>query len=132
MIKFFLMALLFNFPDKEYVLKDFRWKNRLILIGGENQDCISNQTDAFLDQRLENKDRRLLIFRWNEQNKTFHDVENGFVLKEPNFKRSFELRLYGLDGGLKVGENQVIDPQYIYDLIDAMPMRLQELRKKED
>jgi hypothetical protein len=52
------------------------------------------------------------------------------VLKEANFNSEFEVKLIGLDGSVKNKETAVINPQKVFDLIDSMPMRRQELKKR--
>lgn len=45
-------------------------------------------------------------------------------------KDEFALRLVGKDGGVKRASSTVVAMRDIYDQIDAMPMRQQELRRQ--
>jgi len=42
----------------------------------------------------------------------------------------FEILLIGLDGGVKLRQDEVIDTETLFARIDAMPMRRQELNNK--
>lgn len=42
----------------------------------------------------------------------------------------FEILLIGLDGGVKLRQDKVIDAETLFARIDAMPMRRQELENK--
>jgi pyruvate/oxaloacetate carboxyltransferase len=121
-----------SIQDKAYELRDFEWKNRLVLIGGENLDMIENQALEFLKMSSKNNDRKLLIFQWNDKYQAFYEREKDYILKESNYKNDFEIRLYGLDGGVKDQREEMVRPQRIYDQIDSMPMRIRELRNKSD
>ena len=125
-----MMIAVQGFMAGEYSIEDFQWKNRLILIGGSNADLVKQQSDTFRVQTKENEERKLLIFQWNSQKKAFYEPKKGFVLKEANFNNEFEVKLIGLDGSVKNKETAVINPQKVFDLIDSMPMRRQELKKR--
>ncbi|KPM48421.1 DUF4174 domain-containing protein [Jiulongibacter sediminis] len=132
MINFIIILLIMSIQDKVYELRDFEWKNRLVLIGGENLDMVENQALEFLKMSSKNNDRKLLIFQWNAQYQAFYEREKDYILKESNYKNDFEIRLYGLDGGVKDQREEMVSPQRIYDQIDSMPMRIRELRNKRN
>ena len=52
---------------------------------------------------------------------------NGIYFEHAQSRRSFELRLIGLDGDTKYRSNEIVPPQRIYELIDAMPMRKESM-----
>ena len=45
-------------------------------------------------------------------------------------QRSFRVILIGKDGGIKLKRNDQIDLETIFELIDSMPMRKDEIRHK--
>ena len=45
-------------------------------------------------------------------------------------KMNYLLLLYGKDGGIKIETNKLISIQQLYSIIDSMPMRKEEVRKK--
>ena len=47
-------------------------------------------------------------------------------------KNPFKIILIGLDGTIKLEENQVIAPSNIFNKIDQMPMRKQELKDENN
>ena len=50
-------------------------------------------------------------------------------LQMRTYQADFEVLLIGLDGGKKLQQNLLLSTQQLFDKIDAMPMRAQELRK---
>ena len=119
-------------------LSSHKWKDRLLLV---MTDDLSNP--FFLDQLAELNtdipgldDRKLKIYQvtpteymqglsdgiWNESGKLFE----GF--KESD--SPFEIVLIGLDGGVKLLKTIVLTLTEIFGTIDAMPMRVNELKRK--
>ena len=47
-------------------------------------------------------------------------------------EESFRIVLIGKDGGVKLDQAKGISIQEVFDLIDTMPMRQAEIRKKGD
>lgn len=71
-----------------------------------------------------------------EEYKTGLDGENkkksGRLYKE--YKKTdagFEVILLGLDGGVKLRQNELLQLEKLYGTIDVMPMRRQEIKRKK-
>ena len=45
-------------------------------------------------------------------------------------KNGFEIILIGLDGGIKLRQNELLSTRKLFELIDGMPMRQAEIRNK--
>ena len=120
-------------------LNQFRWKNRLLFVFSEQsndsifkdfQSEISTQNDEVLD-------RDLIVFKIFEIGPSFmnttqieSDVANDI---RKQFKASpglFTVILVGKDGGVKLRRNTQLKLKDIFALIDAMPMRREEMRQK--
>jgi hypothetical protein len=117
----------------------YRWKNRLLLVFSPSA---SNPGFAGLDRNLAKrpldiKDRDLVVFRIFEKGASRLDdqplsTEDALKLRN-RFKvkpGQFTVLLIGKDGGVKLTRKNRADLQEVFDLIDSMPMRQQEMRKK--
>lgn len=121
-------------------LTQFQWKNRLLLLFAPDGDHpLFKKWKSDVDaQKAEVKDRDLVVFD------VFEGTQSRMNLKAINQKAvdslrkrfavprgDFKVILIGKDGGVKFqGDNQA-DLKKIFDLIDAMPMRQNELRQKK-
>jgi len=124
----------------------YQWKNRLIVIVSLGEDKTQlNEQLAILEKDNEGlKDRKLLVYQ-------FSDSENKSEFKKGLHKKSnwqkgqlplyiknrmtkntpFQVFLLGLDGGIKLQKNQPVSLPNFFNLIDQMPMRQSELRRKK-
>ena len=46
-------------------------------------------------------------------------------------KTEFEVFLLGLDGGIKLRQQEIVKTEKLFSLIDGMPMRKAEIRRKD-
>ncbi|MGF1501491.1 MAG: DUF4174 domain-containing protein [Paracoccaceae bacterium] len=117
-----LFSGLFAAADAETRLDAERWQTRPILVFAEADD------PRLADQlsRLE-ADRAALAER---QNVVIVDTLAHSLLRTRFRPEGFTVILVGLDGGEKFRETEVVDPDRLNALIDAMPMRRNELRRQ--
>ncbi|MCR9203572.1 MAG: DUF4174 domain-containing protein [Halobacteriovoraceae bacterium] len=94
--------------------KDYLWKKRIILVRSKKH--IASQQNKFKDDQKGFQERKLKIL--------FHPQ-----LKD-KFGEDDQFLLIGLDGGVKARSNNPFERKEIYGLIDSMPMRQSELKKK--
>lgn len=119
-------------------LNRFKWKNRLLFLFGPDR-----QTEALADLQKEIQqrqagvaDRDLVVFEIVENgqsrmNGTEIAPQTAEALRQrfaapPN---RFSAVLVGKDGGVKMKRNDRVRLDEIFQLIDAMPMRQQEMRE---
>lgn len=98
-------------------LHQYRWQNRIILISGDTESSVYQKQTGILKQDKFQQplaERKLLVIT-NDRNAKQED---------------FNLKLLGLDGGEKLNSNDFVNPQLIFDLIDSMPMRKSEMKRK--
>jgi hypothetical protein len=123
----------------EVDLSDYRWKHRLIFI------FASSTTDATflaLDKRLaqtalEIEDRDVIVFRIFENSpawvsdKPLPPGDDEALRRRFGIERGrFTVVLVGKDSGVKLVAHRDADLQSIFNIIDSMPMRQQEMREK--
>ncbi len=110
-------------------LSKYQWKNRLIVLQAENElDSLAvEQIEILRSDSKVLSDRKLkLIINYH----TFGKVEHGMPVREEPWK--FQVKLIGLDGEVKFTSEKVEPIATFIDLIDAMPMRREELRNKKN
>ena len=121
-------------------LRNFEWKNRVLVIGG-SESKFQNQFDYLKVNKNEFTDRDMIVILINKDGskisydglKNFKklDYESAsFIRKRFNFK-DFRLILIGKDGGVKYRTNEPVKINKIFELIDKMPMRMQEIKESD-
>ncbi len=141
-MKTYLMALSFLFASPllfSQDLKNHRWEDRVILIFGDTptHPTVQTQVNALNAKPAELIDRNLLIYQIYQQEgqrpkgKRLATNELKAFRKKFNIEAgTFAVLLIGKDGGVKMKKTTAVDPQLIFDLIDSMPMRQAEMRRK--
>lgn len=114
-------------------LSQHYYKERVITIHADSSEAktAQKQVAAFLFLKKEMVDRKLVLYNCDASTCTFYDFfETPKSTKTKDSEHTFEIRLYGLDGQIKFEANQYIAPQELFALIDKMPMRRNEMRKR--
>jgi len=114
-------------------LKDYRWKNRVLLLcePGKNLEKSKKQIGLFMAHPAEMADRDLVLLIYD--GRVIRDQEFQIIsLKASSIpEKGFEgVLLLGKDGGIKLKSPFLVKPITIFDLIDSMPMRRAEMRRK--
>jgi hypothetical protein len=117
-------------------LKQFQWKHRLLLIFAmdENDPPFKKLQDEIIAQKAEVEDRDLLVFEivrrgLSRMNTTSLDpVTVDSIRKYYSVPQStFKVILVGKDGGVKLTQYGMANLEEIFERIDAMPMRKNEM-----
>ena len=122
-------------------LDKYQWKNRIILIITENEgsDVLNRQLQVLKDENKGLKERKLKIFqispgKYREcfpREKDWTTAEKSiYELKKSN--TDYEILLIGLDGGVKLRQTEILETEKLFDIIDSMPMRQAEMRRKNN
>ena len=115
--------------------EEHRWSNRFLILTGDNE-IVNAQLELFSTLDAELIDRNLVIINSNDSSIFFGDIvgvpntrgtQKRFGLDE----NQYEMVLVGKDGGVKRRYSNVVDPQVIFNIIDAMPMRMREMQSGE-
>jgi hypothetical protein len=134
----FYSMLLFDIPQ-ENPLREYRWKNRLVLIfsGESDNEQSLTQLDELTNVQDGLDERELLIFLVRKDRVTDQgdqsisspsaaSLRNQFAIE----KEEFVVLLIGKDGGVKRRSKEVISSTDLFAQIDGMPMRRSEIRRK--
>ena len=135
----FFVLLLSNGILNSQNLDAHTWENRVLLLLSETKEdkSFQEQLHLLLKEKEGLLDRKLLVYQTLPGTYSM-DVKNGSWKTSKklyqDFKKSntpFEVILIGLDGSEKLRQDTVIMPKELFALIDAMPMRANELRKRK-
>ena len=132
-----LLTVLTFSPMKAQDLKDYQWKNRILVLFDEEIDTppLQSQLKAFAVDQEALTDRNLIIFLITE-NGVYDDGGESVALNAERLRNNLGIEkdftgtvLIGKDGGVKLKKEFHVDPETIFTLIDGMPMRRSEMRK---
>lgn len=113
-----------------------RW---LIIITDESQHPeLQKQINAIEANQTEAIERKIGVvqlaknqvkplFNFPENKKNIDTYSNNL-----SNKKDFEVVFIGLDGTVKLRKNKAIDVNYLFNLIDSMPMRRREMRQNKN
>jgi hypothetical protein len=122
-------------------LDAYRWKNRIILVFAPSSTFklyerqireLQDQTDGILD-------RDLIIFEIFERGKSRSGNASLSEHQATQFRHQFGVKegkfviiLMGKDGTVKLRSNEPVGTSELFSLIDGMPMRQEEMRRKQN
>ncbi|MBP0437246.1 DUF4174 domain-containing protein [Tianweitania sediminis] len=115
-------------------LAAYQWKKRVLLIFGEEAE-VAQQDGRFAEQQSQANERDLVVLSIvgnlvadgvsRERLPTASALRTRFRVDE---NADLTVVLVGKDGGEKLRETELIEPETVFDLIDSMPMRRSEMR----
>ena len=125
----------------DFDLEAYKWKNRIILVFAPSSasDAYKRQMQEFKGQEDGILDRDLIILellekeesRWGDASLS----EEVTSRMRPQFdvgEGEFLFILIGKDGSVKLRSNHPVPTSKLFGLIDAMPMRQEEMHRKQD
>lgn len=120
-----ILFALFSITMNAQELSEYRWKKRLVIMVSSNFDDSKPTTQFRMfkesSQKLEERDMVVLKIDSNSEKLSNFNIEEDFE----------GVMLVGKDGGLKAQYPYIVDPIKLFDLVDSMPMRRSEMRKKD-
>ena len=96
-------------------LREYRWKSRVVHVATPSLDDPVYQEQAA---------KLLTVF--------VGLLERDIVVLTDLKATKFEITLIGKDGGKKLSQSTLIEPEELFAIIDAMPMRRDEMRTRSD
>lgn len=120
-------------------MEKHRWKDRVILLFADNKEASSYraQLKTFKGQEAALEDRNLVLYRIFNTEGTGPDQEalptrslQQLTKRYRDRSTPFTFVLLGKDGGVKWRSTEPVSKQDLYALIDGMPMRRAEMRRK--
>jgi hypothetical protein len=120
-------------------LNTYQWKNRLLIVfaPSENSPAYQRQMQLFQGQQAGFKERDLLLVELLTEStsrvygQAIDDTDVARARSRFNVApQDFQVILVGKDGTAKRRESNPIQPEVIFNEIDAMPMRQREMREQ--
>ena len=139
-LKFFFITvlLLFTVMMSAQNIDDHLWNNRIFLvIQDADNPLFEQQLDKFVGLESELQERKILVYqiKANQYKVGLHSKEKWQVIRDPELLEiindqveDFEVVLIGLDGGVKQRQSNVMTAKSLFDIVDRMPMRRQEMK----
>lgn len=114
------------------MLEQYKWKNRLLLIfAPDKTNADYRKMQAYLDSNEEGiQQRELKIIQYMDDVVGLNSPLATQVMLRQQFgipQQGFYMLLIGKDGTIKERYDQPTMIEHIFDLIDSMPMRQQEM-----
>jgi hypothetical protein len=139
LISLMLIASSPNAKETPMDLSQFQWKNRLLFLFAPNRShpLFDVLQKSIANQQAEVADRDLVIFEILESGASRMDTRDLDPQTAQSLRDKFDVRpgrftviLVGKDGGIKLTRQDQTRLEDIFALIDAMPMRREEMRQK--
>lgn len=119
-------------------LDEYRWKNRLVLIFAQSsKDSFYQKQKSVFESKAEDiDDRDIIIFELLESDiSKIAEVplayeQQSLLRKKFSVVDDFVFILIGKDGTVKLRAMQPVQSDELFSLIDSMPMRKEEMRRK--
>src|SRR6056297_503527 len=142
LIKVILLITSFSFMNTYgQDLEKHKWTNRVLIV--KTVDAESNkyqeQIKEFTNSPEELIDRKLILYKivnndftlTNYKNSAFNSsgkISGKLAENILDAKENFEVILIGLDGGIKMQQTKILTKEHLFNTIDAMPMRQNEMK----
>ena len=111
-----------DLPGDARDLNDLRWEKRPVLIFAPSRDdpAYSRQMELLRAQVDALAERDIVVL-------SDLDADMPSPLRQGFQPGGFRIVLVGKDGGIKLEQEEVLDPETLFSLIDGMPMRRNEM-----
>ena len=117
-----LMAIMIPKELQGIELSRYLWKNRIILTFADDEDHpdLIKLKAEMKENECEILNRDLLHFHYNYEGKTGNQTTMN--------DQYFRILLIGKDGGIKYESKRSVSLNHLFELIDSMPMRQDEMQ----
>jgi len=127
----FFLTFLLSLTLKAQTLEQFQWEKRVLIISGDVKTL-----DSFQGQYQDTvgiQERKLAILKVVQDRLEPLKNDSQGQLPLPKFISSpYQYYLIGLDGKLKLKSKDILSQENLFKLIDSMPMRANEIRRKHE
>ena len=136
-ILFALTMAGFSTLAKGQDLNTYQWNHRLVLLltADSNQAQFQEQLALFDKDKDGLVERKLKIISATPSHSRSGSKawgKNAELYQKYHRKGDFEFILIGLDGGVKLRRSDLMSLKALYRIIDSMPMRAAEMRRKNN
>lgn len=132
----------------ERLVRDWRWQHRLLVVRSDRDASLARQAslveaslDAWRDREMKlvllTTDGGLVVDRFVDGGPVGESFTSGVErLLVDRYglevgRDGIAAALVGKDGGVKARWSELVEPRAVFDLVDAMPMRIREMQEDE-
>lgn len=142
----FVLLLSITFTIMQLNAQDIRahrWENRILILKTTDTETnkFVNQLKEFSNQEVGLAERKLIMYKIvgeqyelvkfdNSDSKPTGQITEDFKMKYIQNNEDFNIILIGLDGGIKLQQQDVLSIETLLNTIDAMPMRQSEMKRE--
>ena len=130
----------------ERLVNEWRWHHRLLVVRSDQDSMLAEQA-SLVESRMnawKNREMKLVLLTTNGGLVVDRFVDGGPVGESftlgverqlvdryglESGREGFAAALVGKDGGVKDRWSELVSPEAVFDLVDAMPMRIREVRE---
>ena len=133
-----MFLLLGDLSAQAQDLGKYQWESRLLLVFARDTADLAYQMQLRWLRNCPDqlKERRIEILHYRpEAFRTGLGLASQWQASDVTFPKTetpFQVRLVGLDGGVKLKQDVPISCAELVKIIDAMPMRAAEMRRKKN
>ena len=122
-------------------LDNHKWKSRILIVKtlSSNSKKHNNQLKEFKNSDKDFKERKLVLYIINQDKFSLTNYTDSTLNYSGKVTKSlaeniltesedFEIILIGLDGRIKLKQNEILLKEDLFSLIDSMPMRKNEMK----
>ena len=131
---------------QDSILENYRWSKRVLVAVCSGNDLLlcHEQIEEFDQFKNELIERKLILVisdrhRYQVLDTLSIDTDaDGWITDSSiydqyrNQESTFNVALIGLDGGIKLNQTHILSSKELFRIIDSMPMRRAELRRKNE
>ena len=126
------------YSQDKNILEPYQWKNRILLVFSPAESTMEKQLTVFSKHPQGMQDRELQVFKI--ANESVHHPAGSRDGKEAAdmlrnryqvAENQFSVILIGKDGTEKLRQKEILDADKLFAVIDAMPMRKQEMKNTD-
>lgn len=136
-----LLSLIFLFSScmaqSTQPFASYQWSHRLLVVFTpdlEQSEYLTQQSDwekvaeGFADRQL----KIWIVTPETIDGEPIQATSDALYRRYGVMKDTFEVVLIGKDGGVKLKQNEALTSEKLFAVIDAMPMRRQEMRRRNE
>ena len=138
-LSFWIILLVSHISAQDNIMVEHKWQKRIICIVADNAtDSLYKYQIAELTEDVKGlEERKLMIYDihkdkyrilFPKESASQWAYSNDIYQKYTESEASFNLLLIGLDGGIKLRQQDFLTTKELFRIIDSMPMRRAEIR----
>ena len=134
-MKYLILILFISNHVLSQDIKQHKWKERIVIINSDkkNLELAENQLKMFLNEEPKLVYRKIVLYNCIGSDCSLYNwKDKPRIVSNKSLIKGFKIVLIGLDGGVKYKSKKVEKADVIFNLIDSMPMRRQEIKSSKN